>query len=337
MLARGVSAGSRASVTCRGPVVGPLGDLDLAGSARDRVEVLLEEVGGAPVGLGGRHAGRLVGEPLERPARPGHRGAQGLAQAAAGLGERALLLEPPVVGLDGGRERESGAPATGAKRGASAVPLPRLRGQVRAARQRAPGAARGSGPPWPGRRRRRRRGGGFRSARSARRRATPGRRHARNAAPPADPRRGPRWRRGGRRPARGAARTWKASGSGWDGRPPGGGVDAGEVRLGGEEQGRVAGRTAQLEGDEPLGVDPHRVDARPGQRCQLRDEERDLAGAQGHGCPKRLRPPGGGRKTRRELPRATKASLLLLGLLRSLLLRRSLLHSLLLGSHVLPP
>ena len=76
-------------------------------------------------------------------------------------------------------------------------------------------------------------------------------------------------------------------------------VEAGDVRLGGEEEERGAGAAEQLERERSLGVDPHRFDACTGERRELPDDRLDLA-ARRATCRaprshKKQRPPGGGR------------------------------------------
>ena len=83
----GESAGSSATVTSRGPVLGPLGERHLALAAPQEAQVRLEEVRGPPVRLGCRHPRRLLGELLQRtPARA--RAPRAAARAAAGAPRR---------------------------------------------------------------------------------------------------------------------------------------------------------------------------------------------------------------------------------------------------------
>ena len=87
MLACGVSAGSIATRTSRGPSSVHSVSVTSRAPRFTAPEVRLEEVGGAPVRLGRGHAGRLVGELLERARSAGDAGADRLAQPAAPLGE----------------------------------------------------------------------------------------------------------------------------------------------------------------------------------------------------------------------------------------------------------
>ena len=64
----------------------------------------------------------------------------------------------------------------------------------------------------------------------------------------------------------------------------GGGVEAGDVRLGGDEEEDLAGATPERQRERSLGVDPHRLDVRAGQRRELRDHGGNLSSGERH-CP----------------------------------------------------
>jgi hypothetical protein len=59
-------------------------------------------------------------------------------------------------------------------------------------------------------------------------------------------------------------------------------VEAGDVRLGGEEEERGAAAAEQLERERSLGVDPHRFHACTGEGRELPDDRLDLTRAERH-------------------------------------------------------
>ncbi len=88
-------------------------------------------------------------------------------------------------------------------------------------------------------------------------------------------------------------------GEGWTRRAEARGVEPRDVGLRGDEQARGARGAEELERERTLGVDPHVVHSRAGERGELADDGVDLGRGEGHDAnfstPKMQRPPEGGR------------------------------------------